>query len=99
MARLPKGQNISTRNARLALAARPEPHWVKVTAGRFLGYRKGRAGAGNWIARFRGVDGKQRYHALGPADDLVDAVPGVAVLAFADAHRAALDWFRQAEAK
>jgi integrase len=99
MARLPRGQKIDSRNARLALTARPEPYWAKLTAGRFLGYRRGRAGAGNWIARFRGVNGKQRYHALGPADDLVDAVPGGAVLAFADAHRAALAWFRQAEEK
>jgi hypothetical protein len=72
---------------------------VKITAGRFLGYRRGRAAVGTWVARYRGNDGKQRYHALGPADDLADAVPGGTVLTYADAHRAALAWFDQVEAK
>jgi integrase len=96
MARLPKSSKISTRSGRATLAVRRDPYWVPVTQGCFLGYRKGLKG-GTWRARWRAADGTQRWQSLGPADDLMDAVPGGNVLTFADAYRAATAWFKIAE--
>ncbi len=96
MAKLPRSHKITSRTQRAALPPRREPYWLMASRGCYVGYRKGRGGAGAWIARFRCEDGKQRYQALGPADDLVEAVPGGKVLSFADAQRAALKWFQTA---
>jgi integrase len=53
--------NITTRTARERLKPRREPYWLKLGPGRALGFR---AGSNTWIARLRGADGKQSYHAL-----------------------------------
>jgi integrase len=53
--------NITTRTARARLAARREPHWLKLGAGRALGFR---AGPGTWIARLTSGDGRKTYKAL-----------------------------------
>ena len=63
MARTVRNAKIDTRSARAKLAKRREPYWVVLTQGCAIGYRKGKNG-GSWIARWRGPDGKQRYHAL-----------------------------------
>ena len=54
-----------------------------------IGYRKGKNG-GNWIARGRGPDGKQRYHAIGRADDALNQEQsGTVVLAYKEAQEQA----------
>jgi hypothetical protein len=58
MARLKRNVGIDTRNKRLRLEVRREPHWAVITTGCALGYRKGTNG-GSWIARYRAKDGKQ----------------------------------------
>lgn len=95
MARLPKTNKLSTRSGRATLAVRRDPYWVPITAGCFLGYRKGLKG-GTWRARWRAADGTQRWQSLGPADDLMDAVPGGKVLTYADAYKSASKWFQTA---
>ncbi|CAG9251035.1 hypothetical protein PUN4_160088 [Paraburkholderia unamae] len=43
--------NLTSKTARAALTPRREPYWVRVSAGCFLGYRKGAAADGSFIAR------------------------------------------------
>lgn len=70
---------IDTLAKRLRLKLRREPYWQQISKGKFLGYRRTNSG-GSWVARIRGDDSKQRYHALG--DDLK----------FEDALKAANEW-------
>jgi len=74
--------DLSRKRDRDRLAKRREPHWQKLAAGAYLGFR---AGADTWIARWRDRKGKQHYSAL----DLVQADD------FEGAKRAAEDWFHQ----
>lgn len=92
MARLAKGLKIGNRTSRLDLPARREPYWVPITKGHYLGYRRAEK-AGTWIARRRTDDGKQSYKALGAADDHLEAAFDGPVLTYAEAHKAASDWF------
>ena len=93
MARTVRNAKIDTRSARVKLAKRREPYWVVLTQGCAIGYRKGKNG-GSWIARWRGPDGKQRYHALGPADDALDQEEnGSAVSSYTKAQEDAREWF------
>lgn len=55
---------IDTKTGRDRLPVRREPHWLKLTSGRYLGFRK-TEDSGFWIARFRDRAGKQRYSSLG----------------------------------
>lgn len=55
---------IDTKSGRDSLVVRREPYWAKLTAGRYLGFRKLEVG-GTWIARYRTEDGEQQYKALG----------------------------------
>ena len=91
MARTVRNAKTDSRSARAKLSAQPEPYWTKISKGYFIGYRKG-AKSGTWIARYRANDGKQRYQALGAADDAMDA-DGIKVFDFAQAQIAARDWF------
>lgn len=95
MSRLKRNVGIDTRNKRLKLEARREPHWAIVTPGCALGYRKGSNG-GSWIARYRTKDGKQIYEAIGQADDITDDIGGT-VMSFARAQKAAQAWFEARE--
>jgi len=70
---------IDTSAKRLRLKPRREPYWHQISKGKFLGYRRTNSG-GSWIARMRGDDNKQRYHALRN------------VLEFEDALKAANEW-------
>ncbi|MFB3116228.1 MAG: site-specific integrase, partial [Gammaproteobacteria bacterium] len=70
---------IDTSAKRLRLKLRREPYWHQISKGKFLGYRRTNSG-GSWIARIRGEDNKQRYHAL--RDDI----------GFEDALKAANEW-------
>ncbi|MGH7089142.1 MAG: tyrosine-type recombinase/integrase, partial [Stellaceae bacterium] len=94
MARNVRNPKIDTRTARARLAVRREPYWTVIAAGCALGYRKGAKG-GTWVARFRGEDGRQRYEALGAADDARDP-DGRSVYGFAQAQQRAREWFGRA---
>ena len=63
-------------------------------AGAFIGYRRLSSGNGTWIARLRGSDGKQHYHALGSADDALSA-DGVSIFAFGQAQDQARAFFER----
>lgn len=52
------------------LAARREPYWQRLAEGQYLGFRRG---PDTWIARYRGRDERQQYHALGEALQFDDA--------------------------
>ncbi|MBV9753100.1 MAG: tyrosine-type recombinase/integrase [Hyphomicrobiales bacterium] len=94
MARTVRNNKIDTRSARLKLAKRREPYWTAVSRGCALGYRAGAKG-GSWIARNRAEDGRQRYEALGPADDALEA-ESPAVLSYSHAQEKAREYFDQA---
>lgn len=91
MARNVRDAKTDSRSARRKLKARREPYWTKIAKGCFLGYRRGAADGGTWIARYRDDAGKQRYLALGPADDAMDA-DGVSAISFEQAQVKARDW-------
>ena len=55
---------LDTKTGRDDLTVRREPHWTKLSAGRYLGFRKLDVG-GTWIARYRTEDGAQKYKAIG----------------------------------
>lgn len=77
---------IDTKTGRAALAGRREPYWHKHARDRHLGLRKAEGGAGSWIARYRGEDGKRLYAALGEHSD---------TFGFDQAMAKALAWFRE----
>jgi len=64
---------IDTSAKRLRLKLRREPYWQQISKGKFLGYRRTIAG-GSWVARMRGDDNKQKYHALGDVPNYEDAL-------------------------
>lgn len=82
---------IDTKTGRDRLKVRREPYWLKLTSGRYLGFRK-TADSGFWIARIRDRVGKQRYASLGELGQMdFDAASKAAAewLATLDAPRAA----------
>jgi integrase len=92
MARTVRDANLETRTARLRLSLRTEPYWRGLESGFALGYRR-RATGGTWLARRRPEAGGYAEHKIGTSDDLQDA-DGVAVLDYAQAQRAARQWWR-----
>jgi len=80
--------SIDSPTKRNKLKPRREPYWQKITAGRYVGFRRTRTG-GAWIARIR-VDGQQRYQALEAVDawDDKDSYDNVVAKA--------LEWFTTA---
>lgn len=71
--------DLSRKRDRQRLKIRREPHWQKLSAGAYLGFRRG---ADTWIARYRGRDGKQLYRALNAVE-------------FDEAKTEAESWFQQ----
>jgi integrase len=53
--------DLSRKRERERLPARREPYWHRLAEGCYLGFRRG---ADTWVARYRGRDGRQQYHAL-----------------------------------
>jgi integrase len=92
MARTVRDANLETRTARLRLSIRTEPYWRGLERSFALGYRR-RATGGTWLARRRPEAGGYAEHKIGTSDDLQDA-DGVAVLDYAQAQRAARQWWR-----
>jgi integrase len=93
MARTVQNPKVNTRSPRSRLRSRREPYWTVLSEGCALGYRRGLNG-GTWIARFRDETGRQRYEALGAADDARDA-DNLTVYSFAQAQARAERFFSQ----
>lgn len=62
--------DITRKRSRDALAVRREPYWQRLTAGAYLGFRRG---PDTWIGRFRDRNGKQQYKAVGEQLDYDEA--------------------------
>lgn len=93
MARTAQNDTLSTRTRRLRLPVRREPHWMRLSKGCHLGYRKLAGGSGTWIAKMRDdATGARHYQALGAADDIRDA-DGLTVFAFDQVQARARGWF------
>jgi hypothetical protein len=86
-----RNPKLETRSARLKHPVRREPYWDRISAGCFIGYRRG---PGTWIARLRGGAGRQHYESLGAADDARDA-DGLTCFTFAQAQERARAFFTQ----
>lgn len=54
--------DLARKTDRRNLPIRREPHWQRLAAGAYLGFRRG---PDTWLARFRGRDGKQQYFQVG----------------------------------
>lgn len=96
MPRKARDERLDTRTARLKLPVRREPYWRNIAEGHAIGYRRVAGGnSGRWIARHYDPDREpiRLYHALGTADDLIDA-DGSTILTFAQAQDAAGEWFK-----
>ena len=97
MPRKARDERLDTRTARDRLAPRREPYWRNIQEGRAIGYRRAKGGkAGSWIARWYEPDRtpSRAYHALGAADDLLDA-DGAITLSFGQAQEAGRKWFAE----
>ncbi|MGY3410108.1 integrase [Bradyrhizobium sp. GM5.1] len=84
MARTVRDANLEKREARRRLLARGKPYYRVMEEGVHLGYRRLKAGAGNWVVRSYVGDQKYEVETIGPADDLSDA-DGVKILSFSQA--------------
>lgn len=84
MARTVRDANLEKREARRRLLARGKPYYRVMEEGVHLGYRRLKAGAGNWVVRHYIGDQKYAVETIGPADDLSDA-DGVKILSFSQA--------------
>ena len=99
MARIRRGAEFATREARRRLRARPEPYWMPIDRGLALGYRKTAEG-GTWVMRRYVTSAKAKRgwrHVetrLRTSDDSRDA-DGAEVLDFGQAQRMLLDQARQ----
>jgi integrase len=92
MARSVRNAKLDTRSARAKCEVRREPHWSRMEAGAYIGYRRLPSGSGSWIARLRDGEGHQHYKALGSADD-TRAADGLNVFDFGQAQELARQFF------
>jgi integrase len=93
MPRTSSNPRTVNRTVRAKLSIRRDPYWHLIAEGQHIGYRKGAQG-GTWIARLYDPTKGRRFHALGVADDTVEA-DGVRVLSFSQAQEAARRWFAE----
>jgi integrase len=93
MSRSIKSKKLDSRTARRSIPQGKVTHWMPISRGRALGYRRGQRG-GTWIGRFDAED-MRREERLGEADDTLDA-DGVDILDFAQALEKANLFFRDA---
>jgi len=95
MSRKSETSPINTPTARGRLKARKQPYWQPLQRGHALGYRKGSKG-GVWLCKIV-VDGLRKEHKIGLSDDQVDGksldADGTSVFSYAQAQRAAWEWF------
>ena len=92
MARQIRHAKLNTPTARAKLGVGKAPHWMPITQGCALGYRKTAEG-GRWVAKYVG-GGVRKETTLGPSDDALRA-DGVTVLSFAQAQKAVRTWFAE----
>lgn len=90
MPRIAADTPLTTRSARERLAPRKEPYWRGIEAGLALGYRRGAAGGGTWLARILDA-GRYREERLGRTDDTLPS-NGADVLDFRQAQTKAVAW-------
>ena len=65
-------EQIDKSSVRSRLEPRREPYWgAPVERGLYVGFRRLTMG-GNWVARWRDPEGRQRYQALGPVSNALD---------------------------
>jgi integrase len=81
MARKVKDASMDSADARRRLPVRGKPHYRQIDRGLHLGYRRLKASAGTWVARFYAGDQTYQVESLGIADDKSDA-DGIKVLTF-----------------
>jgi integrase len=84
MARTVRDKNLESKEARLRLKVQGKPHYRLMEAGLHIGYRRLKAGIGNWVVRHYAGDQKYEVETIGPADDKSDA-DGIAILSFSQA--------------
>jgi integrase len=89
---LSRVKKLDSRTARRSIVMGKKTHWLPVSPGRALGYRRGRRG-GSWIARFD-AEHLRREKKLGQADDVHDS-DGVQILDFAEALKKANHFFHE----
>ena len=90
MARSIKSKKLDSRTARRSISQGKITHWMPVSRGRALGYRRGQAG-GTWVARFD-AENLRREQKLGESDDVHDS-DGVQILDFTQALEKANKFF------
>jgi integrase len=81
MARRIKDATLDSKESRRKLVTRGKPYYRAIERGLHLGYRRLRAGAGTWVARYYVGEQSYELESIGIADDVSDA-DGVAVLTF-----------------
>jgi integrase len=93
MARSVKSKKLDSRTARRAIPQGKVTHWLPISRGRALGYRRGQKG-GTWVARFD-AEHFRREQKLGEADDVLDS-DGLQILDYAQALEKANRFFLSA---
>src|SRR5580704_16679891 len=91
-----KSKKLDSRTARRSIPQGKTTHWLAISRGRALGYRRGRK-FGMWVARFD-AENLRREEKLGEADDVLDA-DGVRIFSFAQALEKAQQFFVSALAE
>lgn len=81
-------QVLGVVHAREKLKPQHEPHWLRISSGCYLGFRKMTpTSTGTWLARFRDDEGKQQKRSLGEFSEMPPS------MRFDAAKRAAETWF------
>lgn len=57
--------NLKSKTARAKLEPRRDPHWVRLSLGVHIGFRKGAGAGGTWIGRSRDSSGAYQFTSLG----------------------------------
>jgi integrase len=88
---------LDTRSARARVGTGKGTHWITLSSGCAIGYRKGARG-GAWVARFIAADRTRLEKKLGTTDDILEA-DGVLALSYQQAEAKARAWFQIAASK
>ena len=84
-----KVKDIDTKAARARLKVQGKPHWMILSGGISLGYRRTQSGAGTWSVRIADGKGRGPIKRLAVADDLA-AADDKHIMTYAQARDAAL---------
>ena len=94
MARTVRNAKIDTRTARSKLPVGDDIHWVSISQGKSVGYRRGPKG-GAWISKIV-TPNLRKQITLGASDDTLDA-NGNTILSYAQAQEKARFWWVEIE--